>query len=160
MLYIGCDTTSAPFRQGKKKFMNVLNSTELQKVVSIFHDENACPDDINEAGQKVLTALYGEKNSKELRFKLFQKSLVKNHFNLASLSPTTAAAREHSLRAYLQVQLRGGFAKGPLDLGWKETKHGLFPVTTHKEPSPPAFLSVICKCSKGYNLSCTKSGIK
>ncbi|GBL96092.1 hypothetical protein AVEN_104328-1 [Araneus ventricosus] len=76
--------------------MNVLNSTELQKVVSIFRDENACSDDIDEAGQKVLIALYGGKNSKKLRFKLIQKSLVKNNFNLASLPPTTAAAREHS----------------------------------------------------------------
>ncbi|GBM52384.1 hypothetical protein AVEN_100966-1 [Araneus ventricosus] len=113
--FSGCDTTSALFRQGKKKFINILKSTELQKVVNIFRDENACPDDIDEAGQKVFIALRGEKNSKELRFKLFQKSLVKNDFNLASLPPTTAAAREHSLRAYLQVQLCSGFAKRPLD---------------------------------------------
>ncbi|GBN60598.1 hypothetical protein AVEN_31182-1, partial [Araneus ventricosus] len=55
-----------------------------------------------------------------------------------------------------------GFATGPLDWGWKETKHELFPVTTHKEPASPAFLSVICKCAKVCNLSCTcrKSGIK
>ncbi|GBM22410.1 hypothetical protein AVEN_221483-1 [Araneus ventricosus] len=80
-----------------------------------------------------------------------------------SLPPTTAAPYEHSLRAYLQVQLWSGFAKSPSDWGWKETKHGLFPVTTHKEPAPPAFLSMIsCKCTKGCNLICTcrKSGIK
>ncbi|GBN26511.1 hypothetical protein AVEN_128903-1 [Araneus ventricosus] len=142
--------------------MNVLNSTELQKVVNIFHDENACPDDIDESGQKVLIALYGGKNSKELRFKLFQKSLVKNNFNLASLPPTTAAAREHSLCAYLQVPLCSRFAKSPLDWDWKETKHGLFPVTTHQEPATPAFLSMKCKCPKGCNLTCTcrKSSIK
>ncbi|GBN95414.1 hypothetical protein AVEN_80221-1 [Araneus ventricosus] len=34
-----------------------------------------------------------------LIFKLFQKSLVKNNFNLVSLPPTTAGAREHFLRA-------------------------------------------------------------
>ncbi|GBN68447.1 hypothetical protein AVEN_157710-1 [Araneus ventricosus] len=146
--------------------MNVLNNTERQKVVNIFCDENACPDDIDEAEQKVLIALYGRKKSEETRdsliFKLFQKSLVKNNFILAFLPPTTAAAREHSLRAYLQVQLWSGFAKSPLYWGWKETKHGLFPVTTHKEPASPAFLSMICKCAKVYNLSCTcrKSGIK
>ncbi|GBO08940.1 hypothetical protein AVEN_35399-1 [Araneus ventricosus] len=123
------------FQQGKKKFMNIMNSTELQKVVNVFRDENACPDDIDEAGQKVLILLYGGKNTD---------------------------AREHSLRAYLQVQLWSGFAKSPLYWGWKETKHGLFPVTTHNEPAPPAFLSMICKCAKVCNLSCTcrKSGIK
>ncbi|GBO26604.1 hypothetical protein AVEN_215673-1 [Araneus ventricosus] len=61
----------------------------------------------------------------------------------ASLPPTTAAAREYSLCAYLQVQLWSGFTKSPLDWGWKETKHGLFPVTTHKEPAPPALLAMI-----------------
>ncbi|GBM47599.1 hypothetical protein AVEN_77038-1 [Araneus ventricosus] len=140
--FSGCDATFTLFRQGKKKFMNILNSTELQKVVNIFRDENTCPDDIDEAGQKILMVLYGGKTVKELRSKLFQKSLIKNNFNLASPPPTTAAACEHSVRAYLQVQLWSGFAKSPLDWGWKETKHGLFPVTTHKEPAPPAFLSI------------------
>ncbi|GBM50757.1 hypothetical protein AVEN_144176-1 [Araneus ventricosus] len=102
--------------------MNVLNSSELQKVVNIFRDENTCPDDIDEAGQNVLIALYEGKNSKELRFKLLQKSLVKNNFNLASLPPTTAAALENFLRAYLQVQLWSGFAKIPLDWDWKKNQ--------------------------------------
>ncbi|GBM22680.1 hypothetical protein AVEN_144458-1 [Araneus ventricosus] len=93
--------------------MYVLNSTELQKVVNIFRDEDAFPDDVDESGQKVLIPLYWVKNSKELRFKLFQKSLVKNYVSLSSLLPTTTAASEHSLRAYLQVQLWSGFAKNP-----------------------------------------------
>ncbi|GBN74175.1 hypothetical protein AVEN_244085-1 [Araneus ventricosus] len=80
----------------------------------------------------------------------------------ASLPPTTAALslQQLSLRAYLQIQLWSGFAKSPVD--WKETKHGLFSVTTHKEPAPPAFLSMIYKCAKGCNLSstCRKSGVK
>ncbi|GBM95962.1 hypothetical protein AVEN_146469-1 [Araneus ventricosus] len=155
------------FRQGKKKFIIVLNSTELQQIVNIFRDENACPDDIDEAGQKVLIALYGGKNREEtfdyLRFKLFQKSLVKNNFNLASFPPITAAAREPFLRVYLHVQLWSRFAKSSLDWGWKETKHGLFSVATHKKPDPPPLLSMIsCKCAKWYNLTCTcrKAGMK
>ncbi|GBL76942.1 hypothetical protein AVEN_12615-1 [Araneus ventricosus] len=47
--------------------------------------------------------------------------------------------------------------------GSKETIHGLFTVTTHKEPASPALLSMIsCKCAKGCNLTCTcrKSSIK
>ncbi|GBN17536.1 hypothetical protein AVEN_17860-1 [Araneus ventricosus] len=66
-------------------------------------------------------------------------NFFENHF----LPKTTAAAREHSLRAYLQVQHWSGFAKRPLDWCWKETKHGLFSVTTHKEPAAPALLSMI-----------------
>ncbi|GBL79118.1 hypothetical protein AVEN_92370-1 [Araneus ventricosus] len=74
--FSGCGTTSALFRQGKKRFINVLCSTELQQVVNIFRDENACMDDIDEARQKVLITMPG-KNSEEtldsLRFKLFLK---------------------------------------------------------------------------------------
>ncbi|GBO15085.1 hypothetical protein AVEN_237406-1 [Araneus ventricosus] len=124
----------------------IYQCSELKQVVNIFHDENACPDDIDEAGEKVLIALYGRKKSEETRdspiFKHFQKSLVKNNFILVFLPPTIAA-REHSLRAYLQVQHCSGFAKRPLDWCWKETKHGLFSVTTHKEPASPALLCMI-----------------
>ncbi|GBO06051.1 hypothetical protein AVEN_168293-1 [Araneus ventricosus] len=78
----------------------IYQSSEPQQVVNIFRDENACPGDIDEAGKKVLIALYGRKKSEETRdsliFKLFQKSLVKNNFILVFLPPTTAAAREHS----------------------------------------------------------------
>ncbi|GBN33552.1 hypothetical protein AVEN_121618-1 [Araneus ventricosus] len=52
------DNTFALFRKRKKKFMNILNSTELKQVVNIFRDESACPDDIDEVGHKVLIALY------------------------------------------------------------------------------------------------------
>ncbi|GBM28345.1 hypothetical protein AVEN_229529-1 [Araneus ventricosus] len=125
----------------------IYQCSELQQVANIFRDENACPDDVDEAGQKVLIALYGRKKREEIRdsliFKLFQKSLVKYYFILVFLPPTTAAAREHSLRAYLQVQHWNGFAKRPLDWCWKETKHGFFSVTTHKEPAAPALLSMI-----------------
>ncbi|GBM35230.1 hypothetical protein AVEN_175832-1 [Araneus ventricosus] len=79
------------------------------------------------------------------------------------LPPTTAAAREHSLRAYPQVQHWSGYAKRPLDWCWKETKHGLFSVTTHKEPASPALLSMISlQVRKRVNLTCTcrKSGIE
>ncbi|GBM84403.1 hypothetical protein AVEN_186015-1 [Araneus ventricosus] len=132
------------FQAGEEE---IYQCSELQQVVNIFRDENACRDDIDEAGQKVLIVLFGRKKSEEtsdsLIFKRFQKSLVKNNFILVFFPPTTAAARENSLRAYLQVQHWSGFAKRLLDWCWKETKHGLFSVTTHKEPAAPALLSMI-----------------
>ncbi|GBN47850.1 hypothetical protein AVEN_50309-1 [Araneus ventricosus] len=95
----------------------IYQCSELQQVVNILRDENACPYDIVEAGQKVLIALYGRKKSEEIRdsliFKLFQKSLVKNNFILVFLPPTTAVAREHSLRAYLQFNIGVDLPKGP-----------------------------------------------
>ncbi|GBM81686.1 hypothetical protein AVEN_92815-1 [Araneus ventricosus] len=97
----------------------IYQCSELQQVVNIFRDENACPGDIDDAGYKVLIALYGRKKSEETRdsriFKLFQKSLVKNNFKSVFLPPTTAAAREHSLRAYHTNRFNFGvdLPKGP-----------------------------------------------
>ncbi|GBO33235.1 hypothetical protein AVEN_185888-1 [Araneus ventricosus] len=39
----------------------IYKCSELQQIVNIFRDENACPDDIDEAGQKVWIVLYGGK---------------------------------------------------------------------------------------------------
>ncbi|GBM32580.1 hypothetical protein AVEN_195543-1 [Araneus ventricosus] len=83
--------------------------------------------------------------------------------DICLLRLSTIAAHEHSLRAYLQVQLWSGFTQSPIDCGWKETKHGLFPTTTYKTAASPALLSMIsCKCEKGRSLTytCRKSGIK
>ncbi|GBL82118.1 hypothetical protein AVEN_252321-1 [Araneus ventricosus] len=63
--FSGYDTPSAVLRHEKKKFISVLNSTELRKVVNIFLDENACPCEVDEAGQKVLIACVGERTVKK-----------------------------------------------------------------------------------------------
>lgn len=77
----GCDTTSAHFRQVKTKRVKVLDTNVLQQVVNIFYYENVCDDDTVEAGHTFLIALYGGKVNEEifdsLRFRIFQKSLIK-----------------------------------------------------------------------------------
>ncbi|GBO41235.1 hypothetical protein AVEN_26609-1 [Araneus ventricosus] len=127
----------------------IYQCSELQQVVNIFRDKKACPDDIDDADHNVLIALHGREKSEETRdsliFKLLQKSLIKNNFNLVFFPPTTAAARDDSL--LLQVQLWSGFAKRPLDWCWKETKHGLFSVTTHT--SSDSVYDIIAIAQKG-----------
>ena len=104
--------------------------------------KDAHPDIIADAGQKFLVALYGGESDDTLNglsFQLFAKSIVKTKFNLASLPPTLEAARQHCLRAYLQVQMWLGNQMNPLSWGWQTTKYGLAAVTTIKEPAPPRF---------------------
>ncbi|GBL57303.1 hypothetical protein AVEN_93310-1 [Araneus ventricosus] len=58
-------------------------------------------DRIVDAGQRLLVALYGEKDDdalNDLWFQMFIKSLVKDNFNLVSLPPTLEAARQYCLR--------------------------------------------------------------
>lgn len=56
---------------------------------------------------QILIALYGGtpgQSLHELRYDCFARSMTKSKFNLASLPPTKAAARQHSFRSYHQVQ--------------------------------------------------------
>ena len=90
--------------------------------------------------------------------------LIKGKFTLASLPPTDAAARFHSLRTYHQVQKWLGNDLSPTNWGWNATTKGLVPVTTDKDPAPPDLLNIVsCKCAKGCmtaTCSCRKAGLK
>jgi len=74
-------------------------------------------------------AKYVETSLDTLRYELFAKTLMKKGFNLASLPPTQAAARHHSLRTYHQIQLWIENEKNPLHWSWKSSKYGLLPIT-------------------------------
>lgn len=166
--FSGCDTTSAFFRQVKMKFVNTLEKSKyLQDAVEIFKDDCVTADEIDTVGQKFLEAIYGDKRTQtsldSIRYDRFTKTITKTNINLASLPPTQAAARQHSLRTYHQVQMWLGRDNDPLKWGWKTTKDGLLPVTTSKEPAPPEVLkNVSCKCEKGCRggCSCRKAGMK
>ncbi|KAF6214200.1 hypothetical protein GE061_008939 [Apolygus lucorum] len=104
--FSGCDSTSAFFRQGKTKFVNTFEKNPgIQRTVSIFMDQNATPDQVADAGARFIAAVYsGASNTtlNDLRLHHFEKALSKVNFSLASLPPTAAAARQHSLRVFLQ----------------------------------------------------------
>lgn len=98
-----------------------------------------------------------------LRYEIFALFLTKSTFNLASLPPTEEAARQHSLRTYLQVQAWKSNPLDPLQWGWKISKPGLQPIPTTKEAAPEELLKTICcACSKGYHggRTCRKNGMK
>lgn len=163
----GCDTTSALFKQGKKKVVKLLVKNEcLLEEIKPFFEHDTKAEAIAEAGLRFLTTLYGGRAGDtldKLRFELFSRALVKSKFNLASLPPTSEAARQHCLRTYLQVQMWLGHQMDPLLWGWQASKFGLDPVPTSKEPAPQSLLSTIfCKCNKGCagGCGCRKAAIK
>ena len=85
----GCDTTSALYRQGKKKAFNLLNkSQDLQKCAHTFYESNASTDSVTAAGEKFLLALYGATKNvlslNQLRHHLFVKAVAKcpSHSNI------------------------------------------------------------------------------
>lgn len=165
--FTGCDTTSAIFNKGKLKLSTLLEKSEyLQNAIDIFLNVNSDPDAIDEAGEKVLVALYGGKNENNLnnlRYDGFTRSITKSKFNLASLPPTKAAARQHSLRTFHQVQHWMGNKLPAESWGWKQGSQGLTPVLSLQDPAPKELLHFVqCRCEKGCGkrCGCRKSGLK
>lgn len=165
----GCDTTSALFKIGKMRYLQILKKNPaLTEVISIFKDPMADPQSIVSAGHSFLTELFKtlDKDATsldKLRYKSYLRSAYKTSTNLASLPPTEAAAQQHTLRVYFQVQEWLGNKKDPEQWGWKKTKEGLVPIPTLLPPAPEAVLKLIsCKCKKTCqtNCSCKKAGLR
>ncbi|GBN26309.1 hypothetical protein AVEN_187191-1 [Araneus ventricosus] len=74
------------------------------------------------------------------RYKCYMKSSFNKISNMASLPPTEAAAHQHSLRVYHQIQHWLGNKKRPEDWGWKRTISGLKHVKILKPPAPDSIL--------------------
>lgn len=164
----GCDTTSASFKVGKMRFLRTLKkNSALTKTIEIFKDPTAHADDLTNAGLTFFIALYKLTNKEvtslnKLRYKCYLRSAYRTTAHLASLPPTEAAAQQHSLRVYFQVQQWLGNENDPEQWGWKKTKSGLQPVPTLQPPAPEAVLKLIsCKCMKTCqtNCGCKKAGL-
>ena len=105
----GCKTTSCLYGVGKataqKKFENVPCFREQANTFSC----HSAVSDVVAAGEKALAALFGGKPGVGLdspRYhRYFEKLATKtSHILPQNLPPTTAVARFHSLRVYLQVK--------------------------------------------------------
>lgn len=164
--FTGCDTTSAIFNQGKLKVTTLSKKFEnLEIAIDTFVNRNSDPDSIDAAGEKVLVALYGGKTEdslNKLRYDGFSRSITKSKFNLASLPPTKAAARQHSLRTFHQVQHWMGNDLQAESWGWKHGSQGLTPILTLQDPAPKELLEFVqCRCAKGCGArcGCKKAGL-
>ncbi|GBM77632.1 hypothetical protein AVEN_34458-1 [Araneus ventricosus] len=91
----------------------------------------------------------------DYRYTCFTKSAYKGKFNITSLPPTEAAARQHSFRTCHQVQQWYGNEQNAEQWGWNRNKNGLIPVTTLEPRAPETLLKLIsCKCKKGCRKAC------
>lgn len=164
----GCDTTSAPFGQGKKKVVKLYQKTPLlHSLASTFSDPDASDSQITAAGIQFLIILYGGNEVTDsldsLRYELFAKSVAKPKFQLARLPPTTDAAIYHVRRTYLQIQTWLGNEMLPSLWGWSFKPTGIVPTTTTRHAAPDNILNIVsCNCKKGCTTaacSCKKAGL-
>ena len=122
----------------------------------------AAKKDLISAGEKFLLHLYGASDFTSLdafRYYAYTRAIakksVKDSFNLATLPPTSAAAKQHILRNYLQVQQWIGNELEPTDWGWRVYMDTLIPVPTDQPPAPERLLNLVsCKCKTGCSRGC------
>lgn len=168
----GCDTTSALHGKGKSMaFDKLKRDEELQRKVTVFNDSSSSSEDIAEAGEAFLCVLYGGKWTDKLntmRHKLYVKTVAKQrisgNFKLASLPPTSDAARQHSFRVFLQVQEWRNVKLKPSEWGWKIINGQFTPIPALQEPAPQHILCLLaCNCKKGCDrrsCECRRNGLK
>ncbi|CAH3149612.1 unnamed protein product, partial [Porites lobata] len=166
----GSDTTSRLYGVGKGAALRKLRSDSAFKEAAYVFTRQSSLEEIVAAGEKALCCLYGGRPNEGLdvlRYRRFCEKVATSNttVQVQSLPPTSAAARYHSARVYLQVQQWMGRGKNlnPEDWGWLRIQDRLHARTTDQPPAPYNLLKVIrCTCKQGCDsrrCSCRKFGI-
>jgi len=102
--FLGCDTTSQLYGIGKgtsiKKFQS---SAHFQEQAKVFAKESVTHEEIFIAGEQAIVCLYNGKAGESLdslHYKRFCEKIATNTSRIhpQTLSPTSAAAKYHSLQ--------------------------------------------------------------
>ena len=167
----GCDTVSSIFRQGKVGMFTKLcqDTPALQDdVFSVLLSTDSSKDDIIEAGLKSFQYIYGNITTslQDQRFSKYNKMTAKDGLRPEGLPPSSGAATQHILRAYLQYRdwlLLESMSIPPTDFGWRLDAEGQYiPIMTADEIGPPELLKLTaCNCKKDCSkqCSCRKMGV-
>ena len=120
----GSDTTCSIFGHGYHAITNEKLPTDA--VRDVFYNINSTKDDIERAGETLMMSLYNSKCPKlnEQSYLSYCRKVgsggvkKKQSVNPATLPPTSDACKQHSFRAYHQVQAWLGRMNNPLEYGW------------------------------------------
>ena len=103
--WVGCDSTSAIFREGKTFVLQKLQtSTEIQSPSYIFEDYSSSQLEIVQAGLRIFVIIYGGKENNtlnRLRYVSYMNMLTKSLAVVqpAKLPPTESAAISHCFKS-------------------------------------------------------------
>ncbi|KAG1680650.1 Telomerase protein component 1 [Nymphon striatum] len=107
-------------------------------------------DKVKRAGETFVLKLYGASNFESLdkyRHIAYKKAIGRcspsSSFQLASLPPTSAAAKKHSYRTYHTVQEWMGNTLPPIEWGWRSHDGTLAPVETDRPVAPESLLNMV-----------------
>ncbi|KAK3917829.1 Chromosome-associated kinesin KIF4 [Frankliniella fusca] len=151
----GTDTTSALYMKGKRDpLKKLMKNDNLRKLAQVFYNTLSSKAEVAAAGEAFILTWYGisAPNLDKARYKAYVRKIAKksvaSKIDLALLPPTSAAAIQHCLRVYHQVQAWLGRELPAVDWGWKLSPTGLLvPVTTTLLAAPSKVLeSIACAC--------------
>ena len=160
----GCDTVSAIYRQGKRKAFDIVHKKRDFDLLDTFTNTGSTHTEVKRAGETFLLKLYGARNCESLdeyRHIAYKRAIgrssLSSSFQLASLPPTSAAAKQHSFRTYLTVQEWMGNSLPPTDWGWRSQEGSLAPLETDISVAPDTLLNMVscgCKADGCSNMTC------
>jgi len=144
------------FQSWKKKVF-LLAQTDSLDVLDVFENHGSSKEDITRSGEEFLLKLYGARTVQTLdkhRYTCYNRSIrrsfLSSSFKLESLPPTSAAARQHSLRTYLTVQQWKGNKLNPVEWGWHVRENMMVPVETDQPVASESILKLVsCGCKAG-----------
>ena len=166
--FTGCDTTSRIYGIGKGQ---LLKKVLEDPTVTVFADSFmnvSTHSEVEEAGEEVFIALFGGSKGEGLNHLRYMKfvhkaAVSKSVVQVQSLPPTAAAARMHSLRTYLQVQVWLGNDLSATEWGWCMKDNKFVSIKTTIAAAPERLLKVVkCSCKSNCDTkrcSCRKHGL-
>jgi len=139
-------------------------SSYFREQAQVFDSASATPEEIATAGHNVLVSLYKGKPGEQLdhlRYTRYCEKLAcrTSQIQPQSLPPTSEAAKNHSLRVYLQVKQwkdeDGDMAVQ--DWGWKINEGQVTPVMTDLPGYAKSLIRIVrCNCTKDCSsMRCT-----
>ena len=149
---LGCDIPHPDYNYdlGKGLSRKRFTSSELfRDKAEQFCKKDATVDDVIDAGEAALVCPYNGKEGDTLdglRYAKFCDKVATNkvHIRTQTLPPTSAAARYHNMRVYLQVQQWLVVCNmKETDWGWMKKDENVVPVMTFLPPAPDELLRVI-----------------
>ena len=152
----------------KKAQLNIRGKL-TESIIQTFYSHESTKEEIKSAGEKIFFLLLNlspsDGNLDASRLRLFNAKVIKGcaAIDSTSLPPTSAAAYEHSLRVYHQVQAWLVQDLDPTGWGFKIKEGCHVPVTSQLPAAPDEILEIIhCSCKTGckqHQCSCVRHGI-
>ena len=170
--FLGCDTTSRLFGIGKGSIIKKFRENKsLQQAAIVFDNPNATQTQIDQAGEAAFVVMYNGKKSDTLDGLRYKKYCDKVATSLTQvdpkvLPPTSASAKFHSRRVFLQTnQWKDPQCDLlPEEWGWVRKDTGLHPILMDMPPAPAELLKIIrCNCTTDCataRCTCKKHGMK